>query len=146
VSAALDRAGEGEKPRAVVVVAEQRLLLLLRIPAGVLVRFEGDVKACRAAQRDVLRGQDLYGLLLGIHSFQIRKKLLGFIRPEFDMRSGSFFSAVLGIRIRIHRIRMFLGLQDLDPDPLVRGTVRIRIRILPFSHRGVERTEIMLAK
>jgi hypothetical protein len=29
--------------------------------------------------------------------------------------------AVLGIRIR-NRIRMFLGLPDLDPDPLVRGT------------------------
>ncbi len=55
VSAALDRAGEDEKPRAVgVVAAEQRLLLQLRIPAGVLVGFEGDVKACRAAQRDVL--------------------------------------------------------------------------------------------
>jgi hypothetical protein len=25
------------------------------------------------------------------------------------------------LRIRIHRIHMFLGLQDLDPDPLVRG-------------------------
>jgi len=79
VSAALDRAGEGEKPRAVDVVAEQRLLLLrqqlLRIPACVLLGFEGDVKSCRAAQRDVLRGQDLYGLLLGIHSFQIREKI-----------------------------------------------------------------------
>jgi hypothetical protein len=27
----------------------------------------------------------------------------------------------IGIRIRIHRIHMFLGLQDPDPDPLVRG-------------------------
>ena len=26
-----------------------------------------------------------------------------------------------GIRIRIHRIHMFLGLLDPDPDPLVRG-------------------------
>jgi hypothetical protein len=26
-----------------------------------------------------------------------------------------------GIRIRIHRIHLFLGLQDPDPDPLVRG-------------------------
>jgi hypothetical protein len=25
------------------------------------------------------------------------------------------------LRIRIRRIRMFLGLLDLDPDPLVRG-------------------------
>jgi hypothetical protein len=32
------------------------------------------VKACRAAQRDVLRGQDLDSLLLGIHPFQIREK------------------------------------------------------------------------
>jgi hypothetical protein len=32
---------------------------------------------------------------------------------------------------------------DPDPDPLVRGT---RIRILPFSHKGVKRSEIMLAK
>jgi hypothetical protein len=30
-----------------------------------------------------------------------------------------FFKAVL--RIRIHRIHMFLGLPDPDPDPLVRG-------------------------
>jgi hypothetical protein len=37
---------------------------------------------------------------------------------------------------------MFLGLQD--PDPLVRD--RDPDRILPFSHKGVERTEIMLAK
>jgi hypothetical protein len=44
---------------------------------------------------------------------------------------------VLGIRIRG---RMFLGLPD--PDPLVRG----KIQILPFSHKGVEWTEIMLAK
>jgi hypothetical protein len=29
------------------------------------------------------------------------------------------FAAVL--RIRIHRIHMFLGLLDPDPDPLVRG-------------------------
>ncbi len=45
------------------------------------------------------------------------------------------------LRIRIHRIHMFLGLQDLDPDPLVRGMdpdplvrgmdPRIRIRLHP---------------
>jgi hypothetical protein len=29
--------------------------------------------------------------------------------------------SVLRIRIRIHRIRMFLGLPDPAPDPLVRG-------------------------
>jgi hypothetical protein len=39
-------------------------------------------------------------------------------------------AAVLGIRIR-----MFLGLQDPDPAP-----------DLPFSHKDVERTEIILAK
>jgi hypothetical protein len=58
-------------------------------------------------------------------------------------------SSVLGIRIRIHRIRMFLGLPD--PDPLVRGTdpesgSGSGPRILPFSHKCVDRTEIMLAK
>jgi hypothetical protein len=37
---------------------------------------------------------------------------------------------------------MFLGLQDPDPDPLFREW----IRILPFSHKSVERTEIMNAK
>jgi hypothetical protein len=31
------------------------------------------------------------------------------------------FKAVLRIRIRICRIRMFLGLLDMGPDPLVRG-------------------------
>jgi hypothetical protein len=43
-------------------------------------------------------------------------------------------------------IRMFLGLPD--PGPLVRVQIglRIRLRILPFSHKCVERTEIMLAK
>jgi hypothetical protein len=35
---------------------------------------------------------------------------------------------------------MFLGFPD--PDPLDRE-VWIRMRILPFSHKGVERTEIM---
>jgi hypothetical protein len=30
--------------------------------------------------------------------------------------------SVLWIRIRIRRIRMFLGLQDPGSDPLVRGT------------------------
>jgi hypothetical protein len=44
----------------------------------------------------------------------------------------------------------FLGLPDplvrsTDPDPLVRAS-EVRIRILPFSHKGVERTEIMLVK
>ena len=36
---------------------------------------------------------------------------------------GSYlkFTPVLRIRIRIHRIHMFLGLLDPDPDPLVRG-------------------------
>jgi hypothetical protein len=28
------------------------------------------------------------------------------------------------LRIRIRRIRMFLGLLDPDPDPLIRGTYR----------------------
>ena len=32
--------------------------------------------------------------------------------------------AVFRIRIRIHRIHMFLGLMDLDPDPVVRGRDR----------------------
>ncbi len=43
-----------------------------------------------------------------------------------------WFEAVLG-----SRIRMFLGL----PDPLVRGP-----EPPSFSHKGVERTEIMLTK
>jgi hypothetical protein len=43
------------------------------------------------------------------------------------------------LRIRIHWIHMFLGLPD--PDPFS----EVWIRILPFSHKGVERTEIMLA-
>jgi hypothetical protein len=47
------------------------------------------------------------------------------------------------------RISMFLGIPDLDPlvngkelDPLVRGTDPDP----SFSHKGVEQTEIMLAK
>jgi hypothetical protein len=46
------------------------------------------------------------------------------------------------------RIRMFCGLPD--PDPFISDEsqvwIRIRIRILPFSQKGVERTEIMLTK
>jgi hypothetical protein len=40
---------------------------------------------------------------------------------------------------------MFLGLPDRDPDPLVRGTDPDpdRLRILLFSQKCVERTEIM---
>ena len=55
------------------------------------------------------------------------------------------------VKVRIqNRIHMFLVLPD--PDPLVRGTDpdlaldRIRLRILPFSHRCAELTEIMPAK
>jgi hypothetical protein len=33
-----------------------------------------------------------------------------------------------------------------DPDPLVRGMDPARLRILPFSHKDVEQTKIMLAK
>jgi hypothetical protein len=47
--------------------------------------------------------------------------------------------AVLEIRIR-NQIRMFLGLPDLDP--LFRG----RSPVLPFSHKGVELTEIITEK
>ncbi len=45
--------------------------------------------------------------------------------------------------IRI-RIRMFLGHPDPHPDPLVTSTDLDlpRIRILPFSHKGVQRIEI----
>ncbi len=43
---------------------------------------------------------------------------------------------------------MFLGLPAPDPDLLVRGMDPdpAPLRILPFSHKGVEWTEIMLAK
>jgi hypothetical protein len=47
--------------------------------------------------------------------------------------------AVLGIRIR-----RFLGLPD--PDPLVRGTDPAPDLDPAVSHKGVEPTEIMLAK
>ncbi len=46
---------------------------------------------------------------------------------------------------------MYLDLQD--PDPFIRGAdpdpslfSEVRIRILPFSHKSGERTEIMLSK
>jgi hypothetical protein len=41
------------------------------------------------------------------------------------------------------RIRMFLGLPNLDPLEI---RIRTRFQILPYSHKDVERTEIMLAK
>jgi hypothetical protein len=46
------------------------------------------------------------------------------------------------LMIRIPRIRMFLGL----PDPWSEVQMRIRLLMLPFSHKGAERTEILLAK
>jgi hypothetical protein len=46
----------------------------------------------------------------------------------------STYKSVLGIRVR-----MFLGLLDPDLDPIV-------IWILPYSHKGVERTEKILTK
>jgi hypothetical protein len=39
---------------------------------------------------------------------------------RFQFTLAPQFCSVLGIRIR--RIRMFLGLPDADPDPVVRGT------------------------
>jgi hypothetical protein len=45
----------------------------------------------------------------------------------------------LNLEISVLGIRMFLGLLDLDLDP-------IGIWILPYSHKGVEQTEIMLAE
>ncbi len=44
-------------------------------------------------------------------------------RPQGGPAARAAFSvltAVLRIRIRIHRIHVFLGLLDPDPDPLVR--------------------------
>ncbi len=43
-------------------------------------------------------------------------------------------------------IRMFLGLPDPHPDPLVTGTDPDPDRILPFSHKSVEQTEIIVVK
>jgi hypothetical protein len=54
--------------------------------------------------------------------------------------------ALIVLRIRIRGTLMFLGLPDPDPDPLVRGMVRIRIRIPPSSQKGVALTAIMLCK
>jgi hypothetical protein len=39
----------------------------------------------------------------------------------FNLVLLAVLQAVLRIRIRIHRIHVFLGLLDPDPDPLVRG-------------------------
>jgi hypothetical protein len=56
------------------------------------------------------------------------------------------------------QVRMPISVGDLDSDPQdphvfgppgsgsISHEVWIRIRILPFSHKGVERTEIMFAK
>jgi hypothetical protein len=45
---------------------------------------------------------------------------LTFKMPTKKLFIKKFFS-VLRIRIRIHRIHVFLGLQDPDTEPLVRG-------------------------
>jgi hypothetical protein len=44
-------------------------------------------------------------------------------------------SVSANIRKPVLGIRTFLGL--LDPDPLDRGGVRIRLQIFPFSNKGV---------
>ncbi len=54
-----------------------------------------------------------------IELFFTGKHLGGTIIAEFVAKLQSYLS-VLGIRSRI-QIRMFLGLLDQDPDPLVRG-------------------------
>jgi hypothetical protein len=41
---------------------------------------------------------------------------------------------------------MFLDLPDPDPDTLVRGTSLDPTTNLPFSHKDVKQTEIMLGK
>ncbi len=75
--------------------------------------------------------------------FRIRAE--GWLLYKYRLYRTPSGESVLGIQIRI---RMFFGLPDPDPDPLVRGmdSDRLQIRILPFSHKGVEQTEIMLAK
>jgi hypothetical protein len=40
---------------------------------------------------------------------------------HIDPKTKRWAKPVLWIRIWIHRIHMFLGLLDPDPDPLVRG-------------------------
>jgi hypothetical protein len=48
-------------------------------------------------------------------------------------RQGTWWKSMLRIRIRIHRIHMFLGLLDPDPDPLVRGMDPDPDPVLDFS-------------
>jgi hypothetical protein len=43
------------------------------------------------------------------------------VAEEGGREKGEEFQAVFRIRIRIRRIRMFLGPLDPDPDPLVGG-------------------------
>jgi hypothetical protein len=38
---------------------------------------------------------------------------------DIDKINKNWFPAVLWFRIRIHRIHMFLGLLDPDPDPSI---------------------------
>jgi hypothetical protein len=42
--------------------------------------------------------------------------------PKSKHETSSLFYFTALLRIRIRRIRMFLGLLDPDPNPLVRGT------------------------
>ena len=53
------------------------------------------------------------------HSDKLKKLFLQYYinKNKFSSRKSKYSQAVL--RIRMHRIHMFLGLQD--PDPLVRG-------------------------
>jgi hypothetical protein len=46
----------------------------------------------------------------------------------------------------VRRIRMFLSFPDPDPDPLVRGADPDLAPDPSFSHKCLERTEIMLDK
>ncbi len=52
-------------------------------------------------------------------------------------RSATLSTTVLQIRIRIHRIHMFLGLTYPDPDPLARGWIRILLLSCKNSNKNL---------
>jgi hypothetical protein len=107
--------------RRVSVCAEPKFVNLLRSPR--IDSQPGEpVRQPYLTYRHARRHRLAESILLG--SFNVCKfglDIIGLLYPLPVSSHLTPFFPVLRIRIRIHRIHMCLGLQDPDPDPLVRG-------------------------
>jgi hypothetical protein len=115
-----------------------------------MLRGKEEDACARTLRLERYMSPNFFGLFVEKEKESLLKRLSADLCQGAELRTNirSFnylvlpWKPVLGIRIP-----MFLDLPD--PDPLVREVwirIRLRIRILPFSNKGVERTDIMPAK